>query len=316
MAGGDAVATVFGLDLRADVALPFLREAVGEPTGRRIELVLRKGGIEALEWPDSARLISDQRLPGGEVNFRIEADVEAGYLIWGPGYGANRITADGRRLLCTAASVGADAWQRLLIAQVLPFAAVLRGLEVFHASAVVSGAGAIAFVGPSHAGKTSLALAMCRRGATFLADDVLALEPLGEGLAGHPGAAVAGIDRAESDRLLEAGELRPDDVLAADGRERVVRMRRAPEPAPLHALFFLDRRADGPDRPRFEPAVGARELLAATFNLVLAAPRRLRRLLDVCALASERRVERVAFGPAVDAAALGAAVEERLGVRA
>jgi len=314
--GGERATTVFGLDLCADVALPFLRAARAEPTGRRIDLTLREGEIEELEWPGSARLISDQRLPDGEVNFRIEEDPEAGYLIWGPGYGANRISADGRNLLCTAGGAGADAWQRLLIAQVLPFAAVLRGLEVLHASAVVTGEGGVAFLGPSQAGKTSLAMAMCRRGATFLADDVLALELAGESLIGHPGTAVAGVDRAEADRMLEAGELRSRDVVAADDRERVVRVARAAEPAPLLALFFLDRRADGPDRPRFEPAADARMLLAATFNLVLAAPQRLQRLLDVCALAGRRRVERVTVGPAVDAATLGAAVEERLGAPA
>ena len=310
---GGPRATVFGLDVCAEEPFPFLRAASAKPTGRRIDVSSQEGGVEGLGWPDTAELISDQRQPEGGVNFRIEADREAGYLIWGPSYGANLLSGDGRRLLFSVGSGGADAWQRLLIAQVLPFAAVVRGLEVLHASAVVAEQGAVAFLGPSRAGKTSLALALCRRGARFLADDVLALEQADETLIGHPGAPVAGIDRAEADRLQEGGVLRQRDILAVNPRERIAHIRKMAEPAPLQALFFLDRRPDGPPQPRFEPAADAQMLLAATFNLVLAAPQRLRRLLDVCALAGRLRVERIVVGPSVDATELGAAVDERLG---
>jgi hypothetical protein len=310
--GGTASTTVFGLDVRADRPLPFLRGGEAAPTGRRLDLFLREGGVEGLDWPDTAELISDQRRPNGEVNFRIEADAEAGYLIWGPDYGASMLSGDGRRLCGTLGDGGMDAWQRLLIAQALPFAAVLRGLEVLHASAVVADREAVAILGPSGAGKTSLALALCGRGARFLADDVLAVELGEEMLVGHPGAAVAGVERADADGMLGSGQLRRQDVLAVNSRERVVRITEAAPAAPLRSLFFLDRRAGGPVRPRFEPAADAQMLLAATFNLVLAAPGRLRTLLDVCALASLGRVERIAVGRDVDVAELGAAVEARI----
>ncbi len=90
-------------------------------------------------------------------------------------------------------------------------------------------------------------------------------------------------------------------------------MRAAAEPAPLAAMFFLDRRPDGPTEPCFEPIADAQMLLGATFNFVLATPERLRGLLDVCALAAQRRVERILIGPSVDAAQLGVAVTRRLG---
>jgi hypothetical protein len=313
MGGGGTRATAFGLDVLSAESFPFLQSASARPTGRVIDLSLGEGGRRGLGWPDDAELISDQREPGGGVNFRIEADSQAGYLIWGPSYGANLLSADGCRLRCVAGDDGADAWQRLLIAQVLPFAAVLRGLEVMHAGAVALGGAAVALLGPSGAGKTSLAMALCRRGARFLADDVLTLETRGETLVAHPGTPVAGIGHAEADRLLEAGELEPEDVVAVNARERVVRIRQMADEAPLQALFFVDRRPDGPAQPRFEPAAEAQMLLAATFNLVLASPQRLSRLLEVCALAGRLQVERISVGPEVDAGELGAAVEARLG---
>ncbi len=305
-------ATVFGLDVRADCPLSYLQGARAGPTGRELEVSMSELA-EAPEWPEGARLISDQRQPDGTVNFQIEASAEAGYRIWGPTYGDNVLSADGRRLAGVSGSGGLAAWQRLLIAQVLPFAAVLHGLEVLHASAVSVGAGAVALVGPSGSGKTSVALALTRRGAGFLTDDVLSLEQVDGELIGHPGTPVAGVDQAEAKRQERNGGSPEQEVLSVNSRERVARIGVGAQPMPLGALFFLDRRTDGPSRPRFEPAANSQLLLASTFNLLLADPRRLERLLDVCATVARGRVERIVIGADVDPTDLGDAVLRRIG---
>ena len=306
-----ARATVFGLDVWADVRLSFLRGASATATGRRLDVCVDSGDCATPGGLDGFELICDEVEPDGTVVFRIEAHPEAGYLLSGPSYGAHLLSADARRLRCAPGNAGEEAWQRLLIAQVLPFAAVLSGLEVFHASAVVIDGHAVAFVGPSRSGKTSVALELCRLGASFLADDVLALESHGAVLVGHPGSPIAGVDHAEVERVQEDSVM--GEVLGVNARERLVRMRAAAEPAPLGALFFLDRRLDGPTEPQFEPIADTKMLLGATFNFVLATPRRLRGLLDACALVAQRRVERVLMGPSVDASQVGVAVKRRLG---
>src|SRR5262249_37777024 len=154
---------------------------------------------------------------------------------------------------------GLGSWQRLLVAQALPFAAVLQGLEVLHASAVATGPGAVALAGPSGSGKTSVALELCRRGARFLADDVVALEP-GADLSVHPGTAGAGGDRAEAERRSAQG-VASGERLAADGRETVERVEPSGEPAPLRAIFLLERRPSGPTEVTFEPLADAGSLL-------------------------------------------------------
>jgi hypothetical protein len=306
------MATVFGLDVHSEIPLLFLGGSTAKPTGRALEISVHGTGAAQLEWPRTAELVSEDHQPDGSLIFQIEAHPKAGYLISGPDYGAHRLSADGRLLRCAPEGLRDDAWQRLLIAQVLPFAALLHGLEVFHASAIIHRGEAVAFLGPSRAGKTSLALELWRRGASFLADDVLALEPRAEGLLAHPGTPVAGIAHAEAERSCGPDGFAREEIVAVNTRERLVRMAGAPEPAPLTALFFLDRRADGPANPRFEPAANAQMLLTATFNFVLATPERLRGLLDVCALAARLRVERIVVGPTTDACELGAAVEQRL----
>lgn len=310
-----ALATVFGLDVHTAEPLALLDGAPAAATGRTLELALAGDERTADFWPLSAAIVCDQREHDGAVSFRIEADPSAGYLIWGPAYGRHRLSADGRRALCLPTGLAPAAWQRLLVAQVLPFAAVLRGLEVLHASAVVHDGGAIAFLGPSRAGKTSVALELARRGAAFLADDVLALERAGEQLLCHPGTPVAGLDHAEALRLRgnDGGNGSAYETIASNERERLVRMRGAAHPAPLHALFLLARHRDGPREPRFEPLADGAPLLAGTFNSVITSPERLRALLEICALAARGRVERIELGPDVDAALLAEAVLERLG---
>jgi hypothetical protein len=306
------LATVFGLDVCADIAVPVLQGGRAGAAGRRLDLSVRSGADASMfGWPAGAELISDELAPDGSVSLRIEAHPAAGYLISGPRYGAHLLAVDGRNVSCAHRDVCDSDWERLLIAQVLPFAALLNGLEVFHSSAVVLDGCAIAFVGPSRSGKSSVALELCSRGASFLADDVLALEREGEVLLGHPGSPVASLDHAEAARRRRC--LASDDVVGVNARERLVRMRCATGPAPLAALFFLDRRPDGPSEPRFEPVDDPRLLLAATFNFVFAAPARLQRLLDVCALAAQQRVERIVLGPPVDASELSDAVMRHLG---
>ncbi len=307
---GGTRTTVFGLDVRAAVPLPLLAGARAAATGRSLDVCEHPGGLPALAALDGFELISDQLQPDGAVSYRIEAHAEMGYLLWGPDYGAYLLSPDGRWLQYGSGDAPQEAWQRLLIAQVLPWAALLRGLEVLHASAVVIDGLAVAFAGPSRSGKTSLALELCSRGAGFLADDVLALQCAGSELVGHPGSPVAGLDREEARRIPQ--RLATTETVAENDRELLVRVQAAGAPAPLAAIFFLDRRVDGPARPRFEPIADPRVLLAATFNFVLANPRRLRGLLDVCALAARRRVERVLIGPSVDASQLATAVTRRL----
>jgi hypothetical protein len=299
--------TAFGLDLQLEASVPLLGSSRAARTGRKVRLRVLQSE-EQLRWPEGTEIVCDERKPDGSVNFRIEHDPAAGYLLSGPQYGRHLLCPDGRQICCSAHGE----WQRFLIAQVLPFAALLHGIEVLHASAVALEHQAVALLGPSGAGKTSVALALCRQKGRFIADDVVALEPAGERLLVHPGTPLAGLDHAEASRLASAGRPPGEQVLAVNEREQLLRVNGAEGPVPLAALFFIDRRIDGPRRPRFEPTADAGQLLGCTFNSVLRTPQRLRGLLEVCALAAQCRVERILAGPETDASQLAAALAQRM----
>lgn len=301
---------MFGLDLQVPESLTWLAESGANPTGRPVELTV---GAEAdSEWLEDATPISDERTEDGGVLFQITRG-ERGYGFSGPRYGTAIVSPGASRVWGAPGDGGMEDWQRFLIAQVLPFASVLRGLEVFHASAVTVDGGAVAFLGPSGAGKTSIAMALCRLGASFLTDDVLAIERDGGRLLGHPGAPVAGVATEEAERLRSRRSLDSSTLLSSDPREAMVRVWPARDPAPLNAIFVLDRRPEAPPEPRFEPVTEPQVLLSATFNLVLLEGPRLEALLDVCSLAAGGMVERVVVGRGTDASSLAAALFERVG---
>jgi hypothetical protein len=288
--------TVFGLDVWADRQLAYLRGARAASTGRVLDMLVDRQGHT--DWPAHARLISSQENPDGTLEIMIEADSEAGFLLGGARYGRHILSPEGRRLRCIPDEAAEADWQRFVIAQVLPFAAALQQLEVLHASAVAFGDRALALTGPSGAGKTSLALAACRLGASMIADDVLAVESREQELLAHPGAPVAGVAHAEADRLRLTRAL--SGALAVNERERLLQTTLVAGPRPLRAVLLLDRRADGPDEPRFEGLDGAGALLGSTFNFVLDDTDRLLRLLDICELASRGTVRRLSASAEID----------------
>jgi hypothetical protein len=151
-----------------------------------------------------ATRLSVVRDAAGEPDFCVDRDAEGRYSLWARSYGGCVIEADGRSVLAAPAS-GPLRWRAFVLGQVLPICAVLQGVEVFHASAVVRNGSAVAFVAPSGVGKTSVAVHAALDGAALLTDDVLAVSTADDGgVMAHPGAPVASLRASEYDSLDRA----------------------------------------------------------------------------------------------------------------
>jgi hypothetical protein len=280
-------ATVFGVDVWSDQGLAVLSGSRAPATGRPLTVTVERQGMSVGEGPVGSRLLGRRLGPEGRPVFTVRADAQEGWCLAGEEFGEHSLSADGLRLLIRAQGAAPARWQRFLLAQVLPFAAAVKGLEVMHASAVVLGGGAVALLGPGGAGKTTLALALCELGASFLADDVLALELRDSELLAHPGGPRAAI-KGESERLVKVAGARA--------------------PVPLRAVVLIERGGEATGRPVLAPLRGGRELLAGSFNLMLRDPERSARLLEVCALVARTRALRLRADPALDAAELAEAM--------
>jgi hypothetical protein len=145
---------------------------------------------------------------------------------------------------------------------VMAFLLTLRGVTVLHASAVAVDGRALAFVGPSGRGKSTLAALLCLDGAGLITDDVLAIDP---------GPPVTGIGGATELRLREAAaslaDVRGDLAkrVTADQRTAVTLERSAHERLPLAAIVVPapSRTARKVDVTRLSPSTALLSLLSS-----------------------------------------------------
>jgi hypothetical protein len=306
----------FGLDLELALPVPGLGPGETAPTGRDVVLDRAEPGELAAGWESSetVRLRQWNDAEDGHVEGALDMHPEFGYRLFVEGYGEYTVSPDGAVIRCAPPEGIADwSWQRALIGSILPLAAVLRGIEVFHASAVAVNGRAVGIVGRSTAGKSSVAVNLVLRGAQLLADDVAALEALSDGLAVHPGPGVVSVRHAEAARLGETALAQLGTVLGDDGEALRIQVSRGAGPLPLAALYFLEHRDAG--RTSFERLwpPPPRLLLGSTFNYVVLTAERLTTQLDVCTrLAHDAPLFRANVAPDTTADQLAAALESHV----
>lgn len=166
----------------------------------------------------------------------------SGYLLRFPAMADYLVSADGHEVLCRPApGVSDETIRHLYLNQVLPLALSRAGKLVLHASAVEIDGEAVAFVGESGRGKSTLAASFATSGHRFLTDDGLVIEERVAGyrvLPSHPSIRLwedsqeALIDPAT--RVAESLPFTPKARFLA-GAEIAF----CDEPRPLRHVYFL-----------------------------------------------------------------------------
>ncbi|MDX6583382.1 MAG: hypothetical protein QOI10_2566 [Solirubrobacterales bacterium] len=301
----------FGINVETTFEAPGLPEGGARLPRTRIERVSEQE--IAGRW-DAARA---ERLQQETLSQRrrqpdrtIDRSPAGEYLLYARHFGTALISASGDRVLCAPPAVEAWRWQRFLVGRVLPWAALLRGRELLHASTVRIGDRAVAVLAASGFGKTSVAARLMLRGGGFITDDVLALTDDGGEVLAHPGPAIVALRPSERDALEPGERRRLGRVLGRSGKTYVA-VEREPAPVPLGALYFLEPAAEGGG---FESGVDPRRLLASAFIAGVDSPRRLEGLLDLCArLEATVPIWRIGADYETGAAALADAIWEHAG---
>jgi hypothetical protein len=111
----------------------------------------------------------------------------ASYVRWKE-VGEFLVSSDGRLITCCPARESHhESFQVYLLGQALSFALVKCGFEPLHATCIVVEGHAVAFLGDSGFGKSSLAAYFISAGDRLLTDDLLLLQERPEGLLAYPG---------------------------------------------------------------------------------------------------------------------------------
>lgn len=167
---------------------------------------------------------------------------DGGYLLRFPQLADFLVSADA----CTVTSFPAPevpegTARHLYLNQVLPLVLSKLGKLVFHASAVEIGSGAVAFVGESGRGKSTLAASFAVSGCRFLTDDGLVVQPSGEGfevLPSHP--SIRLWDDSEAALIPPAARRAPPVHYTSKARFLADdELAFCEEPRPLRRVYFL-----------------------------------------------------------------------------
>ena len=206
-----------------------------------------EGFEHGLEWErrearaqgsSPGRMVAESTTPDGAPWSQVFR-IDGGYVLRFPGLADFEITADGSRVRSWPSRELEDETIRdLYLNHVVPLALSRAGLLVFHASAVEIDGEAVAFLGESGRGKSTLAAAFATRGSRFLSDDGLLVDCREDGfwiLPNHPSIRLWDDSR---EALIPAGRA----AARANAKERLrggEHLAFCGEPRRLRALYFL-----------------------------------------------------------------------------
>lgn len=266
---------VYGIALRSEFALTLPRFS----GGAFAEIELRYG----------TPALFAEAIAGSELIERADwyhyahlADGSS-YACWS-GLGEFLVSAAGDRIDCMRAPEAAmESFQVYLLGQALSFALVKSGAEPLHATAIEWGGEAIALLGDSGFGKSTLAASFIAAGCRLLTDDLLLVRQTGEGMCAFPGPSRIKLFPDSAERFL--GPAVKGVPMNATTSKHVIPLeaaRRCRTPVPLRALYVLTapEAMRGKRRVRIESLTVREaffELVRGTFNRYIDDAARLQR---------------------------------------
>ena len=282
-----ATGGAFGFAVESLEPIPGLDGGDAGPDAPTVTVSVAEAGSVTPALHGGEELMS-RRTPDGGLVATVSRDDEGNYRIYGAGFGVYDVSADASEIACRPPSLTEPwIWQRFLMSQALPLAATLRGVEPFHASAVLVDDRVVAISGTSGAGKSSLSLSLAARGLPFYTDDVLAVAREGDSVRCKAGPGAANVRDPGLRRLVSLGEFPFEGVLGEtpDGVRALVKP--AGRDRPLGAIYFLDHRPEHREVV-FERTSDPRLLLGHTFNALVRTPERLVGQLALCSLIAQK----------------------------
>jgi hypothetical protein len=171
---------VYGITLRSQIRLSLPEY----PDAGLAEIDLQVRGHDYF-----SEAIGDAQLEWSRFSTYQYTHLENGdsYVRWG-GVGEFLVSADGRLITCGRMNEShEESFQVYLLGHALSFALVRSGFEPFHATCIVVDGKAVAFLGDSGFGKSSLAAYFLNAGDLLLTDDLLLLQERPEGFLAFPG---------------------------------------------------------------------------------------------------------------------------------
>jgi hypothetical protein len=205
------------------------------------------------------------------------------------------ISADGHRIAgLPLAHSSLESFSTYLLGQVLSFALLRQGVEPLHATVVATEGGAVAFIGDSGYGKSSIGAAFLQAGHRLLTDDLLVLKRDSGGFYAYPGPPriklfpeIARAVLGETVNGIPMNPLTPKLIIPLTPDQR------CESPVPLRAIYVLSppsrvRKSKGLALRRLSQRRAFLALLQNTFNTRVLEPERLKRQFAMASQLAQR----------------------------
>jgi hypothetical protein len=239
--------------------------------------VIRSGDAEH-RVSDASKCFASCAQSDGSTWLRC-ARTAGGYLLSYPGLADFEVDFLGANIVYrrSVTEISDLTISHLLLDHVLPLVLSLRGREALHATAVMTPAGVLAFLGVAGIGKSTLAASFLQAGYMPLCDDCLAVEELTGEFVAHPGYPTLRLWedslhllRHQPDRIHRIADYTRKSSYVFDDRAKSIKQ----EPLRLARIYSLNRLpASSPDsvsQTKVKPLGGGEalaELLEAAFRL-------------------------------------------------
>ncbi len=213
------------------------------------------------------------------------------------------VSQDGRDIACAPApGAHEESFQVYLLGQAFSFALVKAGCEPLHATVVERNGEAIALVGESGQGKSTLAASFLATGLRLLTDDLMLLSPGEPPLLAYPGPPRIKLLPDAAERIIgpEASKV-PMNPETDKHVFPVPASSQCRDPARLRGIYVLEHGEPSRQEIRIEPLAGREAFMALvghTFNRYLSDPERLRRqLVEMTRVLNAVPVKRIVYPP-------------------
>lgn len=207
-----------------------------------------------------------------------------------PGIGTYQVNAEAERVEVYPEPLADPILVALtLVGQVSVYLHQSRGLPTLHAGAIAARDGAVALLGRSGRGKSTLTASLARRGLPMITDDNLPLQVLGKDVLAGPGLPIM---KVLDDTAHATLDVRDDSDCVRSGKKRIVTIDESSycsAPLPLRRAYLLNRY--DPERSgrtdiaitSVAPTEAVAALLAQTAYAGLFRPNEVGRLLPILA---------------------------------
>jgi hypothetical protein len=225
--------SLYGLTLRSAIPLPCPRVET-EIASADVELV-ECGAGEFWQASSQERIFFREE---GLWQCSIFADGSA-HILWRDHF-EFVVSPDARQVRWRKLQdVSYEVFLTYFLGQVLSYCLLARGIEPLHATAIVVNERAIAFLGDSGYGKSTLAATFLQKGYALLTDDVLALEFKVEKVWARPGIARVKLNPDSADALLSGRRSIPMNSFTSKMIFPLVAAQHSDRAFPLQAVYVL-----------------------------------------------------------------------------